>query len=210
MVGHSLGGMIATRLAVLAPERVASLTLVCATAGGWQSLPCSWRVAKYGLQVRRQPGWVGGWQLGGACVCCPGLAAIHCCCSLTFVHAAQMLFARTAEDRAKIDLKLHFMRKTLNEVVRFYDVFRTCLLQQACVYGQLLVQKTLSLSSFLSEDVLVGPEAWAHTAGAAPGGVRGGSPAWRHWPAVHRVPGGRLSFWAPSCLHSKDMAMSLK
>lgn len=31
---------------------------------------------------------------------------------------AQMLFARTAEDRAKIDLKLHFMRKTLNEVVR--------------------------------------------------------------------------------------------
>ncbi len=29
-----------------------------------------------------------------------------------------MLFARTAEDRAKIDLKLHFMRKTLNEVVR--------------------------------------------------------------------------------------------
>lgn len=51
VVGHSLGGMIATRLAVLAPERVASLTLVCATAGGWQSLPCSWRVAKYGLQV---------------------------------------------------------------------------------------------------------------------------------------------------------------
>jgi len=44
--------MVATRLAVLAPERVASLTLVCATAGGWQSLPCSWRVAKYGLQAR--------------------------------------------------------------------------------------------------------------------------------------------------------------
>jgi len=52
VVGHSLGGMVATRLAVLAPERVASLTLVCATAGGWQSLPCSWRVAKYGLQAR--------------------------------------------------------------------------------------------------------------------------------------------------------------
>ena len=61
VVGHSLGGMIATRLAVLAPERVASLTLVCATAGGWQSPPCSWRVAKYGLQVCRQSCWVGGW-----------------------------------------------------------------------------------------------------------------------------------------------------
>jgi len=33
-----------------------------------------------------------------------------------------MLCSRTAEDRAKIDLKLHFMRKTLNEVVRSSDV----------------------------------------------------------------------------------------
>jgi len=33
-------------------------------------------------------------------------------------RCAQMLCSRTAEDRAKIDLKLHFMRKTLNEVVR--------------------------------------------------------------------------------------------
>ena len=66
------------------------------------------------------------------------------------VHAAQMLFARTAEDRAKIDLKLHFMRKTLNEVVRPEQVFRTCWLQQACVYRQLLVQGTLSLGSFLN------------------------------------------------------------
>ncbi len=68
-----------------------------------------------------------------------------------FVHAAQMLFARTAEDRAKIDLKLHFMRKTLNEVVRPDKVFRTCWLQQACVYRQLLVQGTQSLSCILNE-----------------------------------------------------------
>ena len=51
MVGHSMGGMIATRLAALAPHRVASLTLVSATAGGTQAIPRSWRALKYGLQV---------------------------------------------------------------------------------------------------------------------------------------------------------------
>lgn len=51
MVGHSMGGMIATRLAALAPHRVASLTLVSATAGGTQAIPRSWRAVKYGLQV---------------------------------------------------------------------------------------------------------------------------------------------------------------
>lgn len=33
-----------------------------------------------------------------------------CCCAQTF-------WAKTVEDRAKIDLKFHFMKKTLNEVV---------------------------------------------------------------------------------------------
>lgn len=39
VVGHSMGGMIASRLALEAPGRVASLTLVSVTGGGSQAIP---------------------------------------------------------------------------------------------------------------------------------------------------------------------------
>ena len=52
VVGHSMGGMIALRLAAMAPERIASLNLISTTAGGLQSVPRSFRALKYALQVK--------------------------------------------------------------------------------------------------------------------------------------------------------------
>ena len=116
VVGHSMGGMIATRLAALAPHRVASLTLVSATAGGTQAIPRSWRALKYGLQVR--------WESCGDCVADEGGQAHalrpHC--------AVQLASAKTAECRAKLDLKLHFCPATLDEPVGVLsaDACNTC------------------------------------------------------------------------------------
>ena len=43
--------------------------------------------------------------------------------------------ARTAEDRAKVDLKLHFMPKTLNEVDKKFKRTRRDLLHEQYVEG---------------------------------------------------------------------------
>lgn len=51
-----MGGMIAMKLAVVAPERVASLSIISATGGGWQSLPFSWRATKYMWKVWKLQG----------------------------------------------------------------------------------------------------------------------------------------------------------
>ncbi|KAK9905015.1 hypothetical protein WJX75_007824 [Coccomyxa subellipsoidea] len=96
VVGHSMGGMVATRLAAMAPERVASLTLISTTGGGTQSIPRSWRAVKYALQLAN---------------------------------------AKSAEDRAKVDLKLHFMKATLDEPDRKYGRTRRELLYEEYVEG---------------------------------------------------------------------------
>lgn len=52
MVGHSLGGVIAQRLALVAPERIASLTFMCTFAGGRDLLRPSARLIWLGMRSR--------------------------------------------------------------------------------------------------------------------------------------------------------------
>jgi aminoacrylate hydrolase len=52
VVGHSLGGVIAQRLALIAPERIASLTFMCTFAGGRDLLRPSARLIWLGVRSR--------------------------------------------------------------------------------------------------------------------------------------------------------------
>jgi pimeloyl-ACP methyl ester carboxylesterase len=51
LVGHSMGSMIAEKVAVLQPSRVESLLLISATGGGFQAIPRSWECLKICIQV---------------------------------------------------------------------------------------------------------------------------------------------------------------
>ncbi|KAF5839574.1 Alpha/Beta hydrolase protein [Dunaliella salina] len=72
--GFSMGGMVATKLAALAPDRVVSLICMSVTGGGTQALPRSWRAFKF---------------------------------------AVKGLLAKTALDRAYVDIKFHFSKHIL-------------------------------------------------------------------------------------------------
>lgn len=52
VVGHSMGGMAAMKLAAMVPARVASLSVISSTGGGWQSVPSTWRAIRYAWRVR--------------------------------------------------------------------------------------------------------------------------------------------------------------
>lgn len=97
LVGHSMGAMIAEKVAMLQPTRVLSLLLISATGGGWQAVPRSWTCLKICIQI--------------------------------------MFFARTARQRAWLDLQLHFNRETLHSVDPRYGKTREELLQESYVEG---------------------------------------------------------------------------
>eukprot|EP00897_Mesotaenium_endlicherianum_P001027 jgi/Mesen1/10925/ME000095S10262 len=75
IVGHSMGGMIACKLASMAPQRVASLAIISSTCGGYEVLP----------RLDRR--------------------------SLSLVY--RFMRAKTVEERAAVDLDLHYSREYL-------------------------------------------------------------------------------------------------
>ncbi|KAF8649465.1 hypothetical protein HU200_064309 [Digitaria exilis] len=79
VVGHSMGSMIASKLAAMAPDRVASLALLNTTGGGYQCIPkVDWH---------------------------------------TISLACRFLRARTPEQRAILDLEVHYTKEYLEELV---------------------------------------------------------------------------------------------
>lgn len=93
--GHSMGSMIACKLAAIAPSRVLSLALLNATGGGFQCFP----------KLDRR----------------------------TFSVAYRFLRAKSAEQRAEVDLDTHYTQEYLEEYVG--NVKRRTILYQQYVKG---------------------------------------------------------------------------
>ena len=55
LVGHSMGGMAAMKLAAAQPSRIASLTIISSTGGGWEAIPSTWRAIRYAWMVWLRP-----------------------------------------------------------------------------------------------------------------------------------------------------------
>ena len=51
LVGHSMGGMAAMKLAAAQPRRIISLTIISSTGGGWEAIPSTWRAIRYAWMV---------------------------------------------------------------------------------------------------------------------------------------------------------------
>jgi pimeloyl-ACP methyl ester carboxylesterase len=60
IVGFSLGGMVATKLAAAHPNRVDSLALIASSLGGWHAIPWAWKAWKYAFRLlcsmEKEPG----------------------------------------------------------------------------------------------------------------------------------------------------------
>jgi pimeloyl-ACP methyl ester carboxylesterase len=141
VVGHSMGGMIACKLAAAAPQRLQSLSILSATGGGWQAVPKSWSALWLGIKVCaavQHAALLNGvcWGNAGACLVC-----LPCCLLQSNLNlrlhseisalpatmplcrrlppppppALQMLLARTPEARAAVDVQFHFSASLLRE-----------------------------------------------------------------------------------------------
>ena len=55
VVGYSLGGMVAIKLAALQPGRVLSLAIISSSLGGWHTIPLSLKAYRYVLSAMRDP-----------------------------------------------------------------------------------------------------------------------------------------------------------
>ena len=55
VVGHSMGGMAAMKLAAAQPSHIISLTVISSTGGGWEAIPSTWRAIRYAWMARCSP-----------------------------------------------------------------------------------------------------------------------------------------------------------
>ena len=105
IVGHSMGGMIAVKLAANHPSRIASLTVISTSAGGWDALrPRSWRQIKMAWKVR----------------CRGGAFRTESDSESDAVCHSQMMTAKDDSTRTRWMLKAHFTAEMLKELVCFF------------------------------------------------------------------------------------------